>query len=57
MEKIFSEINNKNNLLKIDIEGGEYQIIKDILKNSKKLNTIVIEFHWIKKIKRNLKIQ
>tara|TARA_A100001234_G_scaffold158272_1_gene139710 strand:+ start:515 stop:1318 length:804 start_codon:yes stop_codon:yes gene_type:complete len=52
LEKIFSEINNKNNLLKIDIEGGEYLIIKDILKNSKKLSIIVIEFHWIKKNKK-----
>ncbi len=50
--KIFSVINSKNNLLKIDIEGGEYLIINDIINCHKKLNTLVIEFHWIDKNKK-----
>ena len=36
-----------NLILKVDIEGGEYNILKQILKNSKKINTLLIEFHEI----------
>jgi hypothetical protein len=36
-----------NLILKVDIEGGEYKILKQILKNSKKINTLLIEFHDI----------
>ena len=32
-------------ILKIDIEGSEYDILQDITKNSKKLISLVIEFH------------
>jgi len=41
--------NKKNVLLKVDIEGGEYEILKDIKKNYKKINCLIVEFHSIKK--------
>jgi hypothetical protein len=44
--------NKKNTLLKIDIEGDEYKIIKDILRNEKKINCLIIEIH---KVRQNLK--
>jgi hypothetical protein len=36
-------------LLKVDIEGDEYKILDQILDNSKKINTLIIEFHNIHK--------
>ena len=39
----------KKVLLKVDIEGAEYEILKDIKKNYKKINFLIIEFHSIKK--------
>jgi len=43
-------LNDHNNLiLKVDIEGDEYNILKQILNNSKKINTLLIEFHDIQK--------
>lgn len=51
IEKILH--NRGNVLLKIDIEGGEYDILREILKNYRKINCLIIEFHSIKK---NLKI-
>ena len=51
--KIFEKINSKNNLLKIDIEGSEYEILDDIFKQSSKINMLIIEFHWINKNKKN----
>ena len=45
--------------LKIDIEGSEYRILKDILKIKKKISGMVIEFHdtdlFFSKIKKFLK--
>ena len=38
---------NKNNLLKVDIEGGEYKIIDQVLKHQNKIQMLIIEFHWI----------
>ena len=38
-----------NLILKIYIEGDEYNILKQILNNSKKINTLLIEFHDIQK--------
>jgi len=39
-------LNDHDNLiLKVDIEGDEYNILKQILKNSKKINALLIEFH------------
>ena len=41
-------LNDHDNLiLKVDIEGDEYNILKQILKNSKKINALLIEFHDI----------
>ena len=43
-------LNDHDNLiLKVDIEGDEYNILKQILKNSKKINALLIEFHDIQK--------
>jgi len=39
----------KNILLKIDIEGSEYNILNDIIKNHEKIIFLIIEFHSIKK--------
>lgn len=59
---------HKDNLfLKIDIEGSEYEILKEIIENKEKLIGIVIEFHsitdklkkiinFIKKLKPSLKL-
>ena len=52
LKNIFNEISeNKNNLLKIDIEGGEYQIINEVCNESSKIEMLIIEFHWINKNK------
>jgi len=59
LREIFSNSKSKDNLLKIDIEGYEYEIIEDVLKNSEKIQMLIIEFHsinndlnkFIKKIK------
>jgi len=39
--------NFKKILLKVDIEGSEYEIIDEILENHKKIKMILIEFHQI----------
>jgi len=49
LKKIFKKINSNKNLLKIDIEGSEYEIIDDIIRNYAKINILIIEFHWINK--------
>ena len=36
-------------ILKIDIEGSEYDILSDITKNSKKIVSLIIEFHNLQK--------
>ena len=48
-EITISEIfqNKKEVLLKIDIEGDEYKILDEITDNSKKINSLIIEFHKI----------
>ena len=40
---------HENVILKIDIEGDEYKILNQILENSKKISTLIIEFHDIQK--------
>lgn len=52
LSQIFKKIKSKNNLLKIDIEGSEYEIIEDIIKNDPKINMLIIEFHWINNYKK-----
>ena len=49
INEILKDLNNV--LLKVDIEGDEYQILKEINKNTKKLNLLIIEFH---KVSQNL---
>jgi len=47
-EKIFSRLEPAEEvLLKIDIEGGEYRIIDDIVRYQSRVNCIIIEFHDI----------
>ena len=50
-EITISEIlsNYKDVILKIDIEGDEYKILNEIHKNQKKINLLIIEFHYISK--------
>ena len=45
LEKILSSLNYQNIFIKIDIEGGEYRILKVLLENSNKITGLVIEFH------------
>jgi len=48
--------NEQDNLiLKIDIEGDEYFVLKDIVKHQKKINCLIIEFHKINKNKKKIK--
>ena len=41
--------NHQNVILKVDIEGDEYKVLNQILDNSNKINTLIIEFHDIHK--------
>ena len=41
--------NEKDLILKIDIEGDEYKILKQIILHQKKINCLIIEFHAINK--------
>lgn len=43
--EIFSRYSGKKGILKIDIEGSEYRILKDISKSVDKFQLVVIEFH------------
>jgi hypothetical protein len=45
LNQILNNIKNDNIFLKIDIEGGEYRILNEIIQNQKKIIGIVIEFH------------
>ena len=45
----------KNVILKIDIEGDEYKIFKDIKKNSKKILFLILELHDVHKNIRKIK--
>ena len=47
LDKIFSNIQNKNIFLKIDIEGYEYRILDEIMSNQNRIIGMVIEFHNI----------
>lgn len=43
---ILDSIDGKIDLLKIDIEGGEYELIDDILISSKKILKLAVELHY-----------
>lgn len=45
LDVIFDRTQSKCSFLKIDIEGGEYRIIDDILKYSGRIQVLVMEFH------------
>ena len=48
LNSIFKEIKSNKNLLKLDIEGGEYSVIEQIIQNSSNIKMLIIEFHFIK---------
>lgn len=50
LNKIFFDHKVVNCLLKIDIEGDEYQILDQVEKNSKYINTFIVELHNIDEI-------
>jgi len=63
LDNILKQINSDKVYLKIDIEGGEYDLLDEVLNHQKKLNGLIIEFHdcnfhkkQIKKFIENLKI-
>ena len=54
MDTILKKISIKKKFfLKIDIEGDEYKILDQIIKNSENLTGLVIEFH---DVSRNIKM-
>ena len=55
LDKIFrNDFKDYSVLLKIDIEGSEYEIINEVKKFAHKLNTLIVEFHDVQN-KNNLK--
>ena len=46
---------NKDIILKVDIEGDEYKVLKEINKNFNKLNLVIIEFHDLQKNLKRIK--
>ena len=46
---------NKDIVLKVDIEGDEYKVLKEINKNFDKLNLVIIEFHNLQKNLKKIK--
>ena len=50
LETVASELNHtKIDLLKMDIEGGEYEVIEDLSQSRININQILIEFHHMYK--------
>ena len=47
IDKIIKLSNLQNLIIKCDIEGGEYEIVDNILKYEKLISCIIIEFHHI----------
>ncbi|WP_440670950.1 FkbM family methyltransferase [Candidatus Pelagibacter sp. HIMB1483] len=46
---------NKDIVLKIDIEGDEYKVLKEVNRNFDKLNLVIIEFHDLQKNLKKIK--
>lgn len=46
LRALFQQIRAPIDLLKLDIEGGEYELVDDILSLSKKITFLAIEFHY-----------
>ena len=51
LDEILNQINSEKNLLKLDIEGGEYSLINSINQNHFKIKMLIIEFHLIREKK------
>ena len=49
VEEIFKNTSFNNILLKVDIEGSEYEIIDQIVDSSHKILSLIIEFHEVDK--------
>lgn len=47
--------NKKKVFLKVDIEGSEYEVLRDIKKNINKIDFLIIEFHDVDKNIRKIK--
>ena len=48
LKKLFENyVDKKNIFLKIDIEGDEYRLLDDIINESEKISSLIIEFHDI----------
>lgn len=44
--RVFDRLGDKKNvLLKMDIEGGEYRVIEDLMRHESRIDMMVIEFH------------
>jgi hypothetical protein len=56
LDTVFLRLNNNsNNLVKIDIEGSEYEIIDKLMEFHSNIEMLIIEFHWINKNKKAFK--
>lgn len=53
LNTILDKVKSNRNLLKLDIEGGEYLIVDKINQNSSKIKILIVEFHFIRS-KKNL---
>ena len=50
LDLVFSRIKDKEKIiLKIDIEGDEFSLIDQIIKNHHRINVLIFEFHWLDK--------
>jgi hypothetical protein len=45
IDSILKKWESKNFFLKMDIEGGEYRVLEEIIKNQEKMTGLAIEFH------------
>lgn len=54
IKKVFSRIPKESEvILKVDIEGSEYELIDQILYYSDRIKMIILEFHWLDKKEKN----
>jgi hypothetical protein len=51
LDEVFARTESGKIFLKIDIEGGEYRIIDDILRHANRIEALVIEFHDTKPLR------
>jgi hypothetical protein len=51
VQEVFNKFTDNNLILKCDIEGGEYEIIEDLLLYKNQICMVIFEFHWIDKKK------